>query len=182
MIICSNEEEDKSYFISKLHLYRRPFVFQTSTKELEDYLLDHFTKQVQKAKKPSYDFTNMASVVDSLKYDIALTCMLWVCNYDIFCSSCVRVVSSDRSGMGKSLYIKFLAEKLAEKQPNSGVVHVTIPLHGPVVSPDTVLELFKDHLEKPSCCIYHIDIAPSVWLGSFCGGYLQMTLQYSNVP
>ena len=83
----------------------------------------------------------------------------------VFCSSCVRVVSSDRSGMGKSLYIKFLAEKLAEKQPNSGVVHVTIPLHGPVVSPDTVLELFKDHLEKPPCCIYHIDIAPSVCLG-----------------
>ena len=77
VIICSNEEEDTSYFISKLHLYRRPFVFQTSAKELEDYLLDHFTKQVQKAKKPSYDLTNMASVVDSLKYDIALPCMLY---------------------------------------------------------------------------------------------------------
>lgn len=77
-------------------------------------------------------------------------------------SSCTRVVRSDRSGMGKSLYIQRLADKLHEKHPESDIVHVTIPLHGPLVTPDVVVELFKDHFQKSSCCIYHIDIAPNV--------------------
>ena len=66
--------------------------------------------------------------------------------------------------MGKSLYVKRLAESLQRKLKQSEVSHVTIPLHGPVISPDTVLELFQDHLRKPSCYIYHIDIAPNVSL------------------
>ena len=72
--------------------------------------------------------------------------------------SCVRIVSSNRSGMGKSLYILRLSEKLKKQR------YVTIPLHGPVVTPDTVLELFKDHMMNPTCCIYHIDIGPNVCL------------------
>jgi hypothetical protein len=60
--------------------------------------------------------------------------------------------------MGKSLYVRRLAGKLKQAE----VSHVTIPLHGPVITPDTVLELFQDHLKKPSCFIYHIDIAPIV--------------------
>ena len=64
--------------------------------------------------------------------------------------------------MGKSLYIQRLAESLQANLRQTDAVHVTIPLHGPVVTPDTVLELFKDHLKKPTCCIYHIDIAPNV--------------------
>ena len=63
---------------------------------------------------------------------------------------------SDSSGMGKSLYIKRLAEKHTSAQ------YVIIPLHGPVVTPDTVLELFDEHAKNKTCCIYHIDIAPSV--------------------
>ena len=77
--------------------------------------------------------------------------------------SYVRIVSSNRSGMGKSLYIQRLAEDLQHKLNNpDAVVHVTIPLHGPVVTSDTVLELLKDHLKNQTCCIYHIDIAPNV--------------------
>ncbi len=79
-------------------------------------------------------------------------------------SSCARIVTSDRSGMGKSLYIQRLANELGrrKRRKSPAVVHVTIPLHGPVVTPDTLLELFQQHLERPTCCIYHIDIAPSV--------------------
>ncbi len=77
--------------------------------------------------------------------------------------SFVRFFVSDRSGMGKSLYINRLAEKLKFKlQYSAEIVHVSIPLHGPVVNPDTLLELFKDHARNPTCCIYHIDIAPNV--------------------
>ena len=77
-------------------------------------------------------------------------------------SSCARIVISDRSGMGKSLYIQRLAEDLRRILRQQEVAHVTIPLHGPAVTPDTVLELFKDHFKRPTCCIYHIDIAPNV--------------------
>lgn len=82
----------------------------------------------------------------------------------IFVSSCARIVMSDRSGMGKSLYIQRLAKELRrrKKRKSPVAVHVTIPLHGPVVTPETLLELFQDHLERPTCSIYHIDIAPSV--------------------
>ena len=69
---------------------------------------------------------------------------------------------SDRSGMGKSMYIQRLAEDLRRILRQQEVAHVTIPLHGPAVTPDTVLELFKDHFKRPTCCIYHIDIAPNV--------------------
>lgn len=63
--------------------------------------------------------------------------------------------------MGKSLYVSRLAKGL---QDHLGVsdVYVTIPLHGPVVTLDSVLELFKDHTMNPKCCIYHLDIAPNV--------------------
>ena len=78
-------------------------------------------------------------------------------------SSCVRIVSSDRSGMGKSLYVQRLAESLSENSKRDlPEVIVTVPLHGPMVTPDTVLQLFMGHFKKPSCCIYHIDIAPNV--------------------
>jgi len=65
--------------------------------------------------------------------------------------------------MGKSLYIKRLADRLRSTlQHSTDAVHVTVPLHGPVVTPDTVLDFLQDHAKNPSCFIYHIDIAPSV--------------------
>ena len=79
-----------------------------------------------------------------------------------FGSSCVRIVVSEQSGMGKSLYIKHLAEKLQKKLDQASSLHVIIPLHGPVVDTDMVLELLQEHSKKPTTCIYHIEIAPSV--------------------
>ena len=63
--------------------------------------------------------------------------------------------------MGKSLYVQRLAEQL-KKISAAKPVHVIIPLHGPVVTADTVLNFFLDHYSDPSCCIYHLDIAPNV--------------------
>ena len=73
--------------------------------------------------------------------------------------------------MGKSLYIQRLARdlKLNWMQSND-VHHVTVPLHGPVVKPDTVLEFFKDNMKNPTCCIYHIDIAPNVCMTKYLMG------------
>lgn len=64
--------------------------------------------------------------------------------------------------MGKSLYIQRLSERLKCQLGSSDPVHVTIPLHGPDVAPDHVLDLLKEHTKNPTCFIYHIDVAPGV--------------------
>ena len=79
------------------------------------------------------------------------------------CSSCVRVVSSERAGMGKSLFIQRIANQLGviTSDPTKSTP-VVIPIHGPVASADVVLDFLKDHYREDKCKIYHFDIAPSV--------------------
>ena len=74
----------------------------------------------------------------------------------------MRVVSSTRSGMGKSLYIQRLTETLQTMLPSSAVARVTIPIHGPIITPDMMLDFFDSHMDTDVCIIYHLDIAPSV--------------------
>ena len=71
----------------------------------------------------------------------------------------MHIFSSNQHELGRSLYIQHLSEKL-KKQGQPGT-HVTTPLHGHVGTPDTVLNLFKDH---STCCINHIDVVPDVSL------------------
>ena len=80
----------------------------------------------------------------------------------------MRVVSSVRSGMGKSLYVKRMAEQLREHK-TVGTVCVTIPIHGPTVSPNTVMELLKEHLINSHGTIFHLDVAPSVSMACLVG-------------
>ena len=82
-------------------------------------------------------------------------------------SSCVRVVSSTRSGMGKSLFITRMADRL-RKSKSTGPVHVIVPIHGPVVTTDTVMEFLKDHMKDVTSTIFHFDIAPSVSVWQLC--------------
>ena len=42
MIICSNEDEDNSYMISKLQLYRRPVTILFPDDVCAEYLKAHF--------------------------------------------------------------------------------------------------------------------------------------------
>ena len=42
MIVCSNEDEDISYMISKLQLYRRPFTPPYPDNTFSEYLKAHF--------------------------------------------------------------------------------------------------------------------------------------------
>ena len=72
-------------------------------------------------------------------------------------------MTSQRSAMGKSLYVQCMTESLKFNMKNSSdSVLVTIPIHGPVVTDDVMLNFFTQHLNKPNCCIYHIDISSSV--------------------
>ena len=86
-------------------------------------------------------------------------------------SSYVRVVKSERAGMGKSLYIQRLTEELETKTDQKGPYHVIIPVHGPKVTFDTIVQALKHPFEKMTdqdssgqAIIFHIDISPSVRL------------------
>ena len=80
-----------------------------------------------------------------------------------YCRSCVRVVSSNRTGMGKSLFIQRMANQLGViTNDSTKSTPVVIPIHGPVATADVVLNFLKDHYKEDKCKIYHFDIAPSV--------------------
>ena len=63
--------------------------------------------------------------------------------------------------MGKSLYVKRMAEQLQSKTSKETAC-VTIPIHGPTVSPDTVIEFLKEYFTDSHYIIFHFDIAPIV--------------------
>ena len=69
--------------------------------------------------------------------------------------------------MGKSLFITRMADRLRESK-STGPVHVIVPIHGPVVTTDTVMEFLKDHMKDVTSTILHFDIAPSVSVWQLC--------------
>ena len=71
------------------------------------------------------------------------------------------MVTATRAGMGKSLYIQRLKEKL-ETQTSVQPLEVVVPIHGPVVTADTVVHALEKHLGTATATIFHIDIAPNV--------------------
>ena len=84
------------------------------------------------------------------------------------CRSYVRVVTSQRAGMGKSLYIKRRVEALDELDTTQGQHEVIIPIHGPAVTPNTILGALKEYLGICYPIIFHFDIAPSVSCNILC--------------
>ena len=65
------------------------------------------------------------------------------------------VVSSTRSGMGKSLHVQRMAQDIR----GSHVVHV--PVHGPEVKAYSIMELLE-HNVNSKCTIFHLDVVPTV--------------------
>ena len=63
--------------------------------------------------------------------------------------------------MGKSLYIKRHREAL-KAATTHGPREVIVPIHGPVVTADTVVGALKEHIGKSRPIIFHLDIAPNV--------------------
>lgn len=169
MIICSSQDEEKSHIISKLHMYRRQYVpFQVTG--YQQYLHQHFVSEgVHDYQTVASSPQVMASEVDRERYAHGLLMGLGVIVYTaLLCigvchsiRSCVRVVSSTRAGMGKSLFITRMAERLL-KRKGEGTVIITIPIHGPHVTTDTVMEYLGSHQDNTYGTILHFDIAPSV--------------------
>ena len=89
------------------------------------------------------------------------------------CRCAARVIRSERAGMGKSLYISRLTNKLKERlnqsnQPATYSLCVTIPVHGPTVNNDEIMKSLQhsfvkfDDPEYFPPQIFHFDIASSV--------------------
>lgn len=72
--------------------------------------------------------------------------------------SSVCLVTSTRAGMGKSLYIRKIAQRYSEVTP----VVFKIPLHGPIVSSDGLTKQLKETVTEYSNAIIHLDIASAV--------------------
>ena len=63
--------------------------------------------------------------------------------------------------MGKSLYIRRLSEQLTTLTSHSPH-HIIIPIHGPKVTPDTLIESLVKYIGNSQATIFHLDISPSV--------------------
>ena len=72
--------------------------------------------------------------------------------------------------MGKSLYIQRMVELLQVNIVSTGKACVTVPLHGPKVTPDVVMGYLEGHMRESACTIFHLDIAPNVlmWTVGMC--------------
>lgn len=79
--------------------------------------------------------------------------------------SSVRLVTSERAGMGKSLYIQRMEEVLKERMAQSFCV-VNVPIHGPKVTSDNIVQLLRKHFQERKdgvqAVLFHLDISPSV--------------------
>ena len=78
-----------------------------------------------------------------------------------FIRSCVRVVSANRAGMGKTLFVTRMVGKLKSLMPRQSSL-ITIPVHGPVVTTDSIMQCLVKHEDTSHCSIIHLDISPSV--------------------
>ena len=75
--------------------------------------------------------------------------------------SYVRVILSERAGMGKSHYISTLKNNL-DKKLKSLDNSTIIPIHGPVVTADSIIDGLRKQTDCAKPTIFHFDIAPSV--------------------
>ncbi|KAM4761922.1 E3 ubiquitin-protein ligase RNF213 isoform 5-T6 [Cyanocitta cristata] len=140
LIILCNCERDNSYLPSAFSHYKVHMTPQRSRAEIQQYLQRHF-----RVAQPS---NSAASVFKE--------------------HMCVGMVSSKRAGMGKSLCVKRLHERLQEEQPDCTELLKTIRLIEPEVDEDKVLKsllpfLKREHQTKPM--IFHFDITSSVQRG-----------------
>ena len=86
---------------------------------------------------------------------------------------CVRVVTSNRGGLGKTLYVRRLTDQLQNLVNNDMVVcrdsgislHVTVPLHGNSTDSSMLVDSLLPHATRanvPLSRVFHLDVSPSV--------------------
>uniref|UniRef100_A0A8C3XRT9 RING-type E3 ubiquitin transferase n=1 Tax=Chelydra serpentina TaxID=8475 RepID=A0A8C3XRT9_CHESE len=139
VILCDCEREH-SYIPSVFSQYKVHVIPQEPLRDIQTYLRNH------------YKVTQPAGSAASVFND----------------NMCVGIVSSKRAGVGKSLYVKRLHEKLKTKLHDTSVPLKTIRLIEPHVDEGKVLRsllsfLHLQYQQKPM--IFHFDITSSVQSG-----------------
>ncbi|WAR16707.1 R213A-like protein, partial [Mya arenaria] len=144
VIICCRENENRSPLMSSLEKYIRPAI-PVETEKLSQYLLTKF------AVNTGTDQT-FASDVD-------------------FEKSNTRIVLSERAGVGKSLFVKRVEEKLrfhVARQEQTTFERVTVPLQERSVNMEYVTQSLLKHATEPeikTARLFHIDISHEVQEG-----------------
>ena len=156
MVVCSNESEGKSHVITRLNSYHRDWDKNDDPETLKEYLRKHLI--------PKTDYANInASIIDEDKYENRKVLYIILC-----IRSMVRVICSKQAGAGKSLYIHKMKEKLNTVfSKKKSKVMLSIPLHGPDVTPDEVLKMLLADKHVTKSCIIHIDVPQRVYIFIF---------------
>ncbi|XP_071329691.1 E3 ubiquitin-protein ligase rnf213-alpha [Trachinotus anak] len=135
VIICSSEREH-AYLPSAFSQYRLHMVPQEPLARIQGYLHKHYVV-------PADQCSAAAAFKDRV---------------------CVGVVSSKRAGVGKSLYIKRLYEKLKHLTKKPSVMKC-IRLIEPNVDENVVLQSLLDSPKRRELTMFHFDITSSVQKG-----------------
>ncbi|KAK7926008.1 hypothetical protein WMY93_008318 [Mugilogobius chulae] len=133
VIFCSSEREH-AYFPSAFSQYKVHNVPQAPLPSIQKYLHDHYVV-------PEGQCSAAAAFKDRL---------------------CVGIVSSSRAGVGKSLYIRRLYEKLST---TTTTMMKCIRLIEPTVDEDIVLQSLLNHTERKALTVFHFDVTSSVQRG-----------------
>ncbi|XP_048587615.1 E3 ubiquitin-protein ligase rnf213-alpha isoform X3 [Nematostella vectensis] len=158
VIICSTENEDCSHLIAALDAHRMKATPGCASRAR---LTQYFTKQFTcREAQHGYYNDQMVSWTPAATLD----------NDNL----CVRVVTSERAGVGKSLVVSRLSDKLAKLENNKKMAKelkgrqqfvLTVPLHGTAVDTSSLLDaLWKSPVagELPISRIIHLDVSPFV--------------------
>ncbi|KAM4716889.1 E3 ubiquitin-protein ligase rnf213-alpha-like [Anableps anableps] len=135
VIICSSEREH-AYLPSAFSQYRLHMIPQEPLARIQQYLQKHYTV-------PSEQCSAAAAFKDRL---------------------CVGVVSSQRAGVGKSLYIRRLYEKLKHSTKKQSMLKC-ICLIEPKVDETIILQSLLDTPKRKELIIFHFDVTSSVQKG-----------------
>ncbi|KAK5599708.1 hypothetical protein CRENBAI_016743 [Crenichthys baileyi] len=135
VIICSSEREH-AYLPSAFSQYRLHMIPQEPLARIQLYLHKHYTV-------PAEQCSAAAAFKDRL---------------------CVGVVSSQRAGVGKSLYIRRLYEKLKYSNKKQSMLKC-ICLIEPKVDETIILQSLLDTPKRKELIIFHFDVTSSVQKG-----------------
>ena len=148
IIICSEEEEERSYMAAALENYKRPSHVATipSLNDIYNYLQGKFSQSSNSCKSKA------TWLVDTNK-------------------SRVRLVMSDNVGAGKSSYVNSLKSDMLKqgivKKDMLGQAVVTVVFHGKQASEEHITEqlLKRDMFDVKHGVLFHVDIASTLRIG-----------------
>ncbi|XP_068735057.1 LOW QUALITY PROTEIN: E3 ubiquitin-protein ligase rnf213-alpha-like [Montipora capricornis] len=159
VVICSSENEDRANIVAALDQHRVAAPPCPSAGVVQSYLKRQF-----RIPPPQYGYINKSKItwnpagfLDPEKLS-------------------VRVVSSSRGGLGKTLFVRRLTDQLPNLVNNDMVLshspstslHVTVPLHGNSTDSSMLVDSLLPHEVRsndPLSRVFHLDVSPSVRRG-----------------